>query len=269
MDASQFQSTPECPYYQNVDRAHTTTLGRDNCSPSRCPSCPHRHSCARTQLVPTSTPNPHALVYPYLNNLEGGNYCYYVVSTPHQQIPYAVPIYHGQDSNYMMPPFSQPCPTSAASRFIGPQQNAASFRRRGRPPKEIPFDVLKQLVDQGKTQDEILTSLRQDGMKVSSSTLKRRLAKAGLSTRLVGRKDSFMPKPTSTFVSAGTPSVSASSLFNPLHESNHKLKSEPLHSFTSSTLDDESFVALNVGDEDKISCSFDDISLSGFGNDFY
>ncbi|KAL0232916.1 hypothetical protein GEMRC1_011663 [Eukaryota sp. GEM-RC1] len=259
-------------YNNDIEHYSYQSLG-DGCSPYRCRTCAHNNNCFRqAQVFSHQYPIvPQVMPFPALNGMDPNNVVYVM---PHQMSPVPIPIYQGHSYGYHLvpaPPSSGYY--SAASRFMPASGQPAnnSNRRRGRPPKEIPLETLKALVDQGKTQDEILAALREQGVSISSSTLKRRLARARLSTRVAIRKETLDDLPSGVFPTSSTlSSTTSSSLFNPMSAPvtvSHKQQFTDHYPFEKV---EDPCVSLNtIGDEDKISTSFDDISLAGFGNDFY
>ncbi|KAL0226608.1 hypothetical protein P9112_013932 [Eukaryota sp. TZLM1-RC] len=147
------------PYSHVSD--HFNSIGNDSSPESYYgsnPSCPSFRSCHSIGM-----PAPMYMMY------------------NHQLIPVRIMV----PSSGMLQTKLPQCgnPASTVSRFIKKQSSKGLTKTRGRPRKTVPEEHLKLLVDQGKTQDDILMTLRSQGISISSSTLKRRLAKAGLSTK--------------------------------------------------------------------------------------
>ncbi|KAL0226560.1 hypothetical protein P9112_013884 [Eukaryota sp. TZLM1-RC] len=275
----------------------------NRCSPQKCPTCPHQAMCYASYQIPPHGNYSHftPMAYPQLAQLDQSMVFYIVPPQSFSPMEGALPIVSGS-SPYQYPILvPSPMTHSAASRFMSPAPASKSQRRRGRPPKTIPEDTLRALVQEGLTQDEILSTLRTQGLHVSSSTLKRRLAKAGLSTRPNLRTDasqgsvqqplpsqSVNPHPSQVYThphpQIPTPeavmvSTQSASLPLPGYTPVKQEGSEPVDetsvpdfsqvSTSFLPYDDTFSLSLGLGDEDKISTSFDDISLSGFSNDFY
>ncbi|KAL0220273.1 hypothetical protein RCL1_000127 [Eukaryota sp. TZLM3-RCL] len=258
---------------------------QQQCSPSQCQSCTHSQHCMKAfpavQPVPQTVSMMPQMVYPQLSAIDPNGQVFYLLPQ-HTAAPVPFPIYHGGPYGYFVPQMSQPQFGGSMSRFM-PQVQRSSFaaKRRGRPPKDIPHSTLKELVDNGLTQEEILQTLRDRNVTISSSTLKRRLAKAGLSTRVCSKKDEKMDQGDqasniSLSINSNTNGMDGfnSSIFLPglsvPSPYNNQKDSSNFEHNNYQNYHTEAYVSLTgLADEDKVSASFDECSLGGFMNDFY